>query len=327
MPRILLLLSCLLFLSQSNFIDDIEYLTEINNNVVIGIFTQPSDPDYIDYPSSQYSYLAASYVKFVEMAGARVVPIPYEADNTILEKYFQGINGIIIPGGASELDTPTGPSKFTKAVAYMLNRALQMNEAGEVFPVLGICMGFQTLHYIISGYKTPFLYRVYGENGISHSLENGDRNFSLYKDFDDDTYQAMQTNQYLYYSHNWGVSPDLYKKYPSLDAFFRITGTNQDIKGQTFIASMQGKQYPVYGVQYHPEKNIFEWKVSAPHSYLAVKVSANHIDAFVNQARLNNHQFNAEQLNKAVIYNFKTVQEKNASFVQVYFFKNGELSL
>jgi gamma-glutamyl hydrolase len=58
------------------------------------------------------------------MAGARVVPIPYEADNSVLEKYFLGLNGIIIPGGASDLDTPTGPSKFTKSVAYMINRAL-----------------------------------------------------------------------------------------------------------------------------------------------------------------------------------------------------------
>lgn len=92
-------------------------------------------------------------------------------------------------------------------------------------------MGFQTLHYIMSGYKTPFLFRVYGESGISHTLENGDRNFTLYRDFDDATYESMKTNEYLYYSHNWGVSPDLYKKYPSLDAFFKITGTNTDTKG------------------------------------------------------------------------------------------------
>lgn len=58
------------------------------------------------------------------MAGARVVPIPYEASNDVLEKYFLGLNGVIIPGGASDLDTPTGPSKFAKAVAYFINRAL-----------------------------------------------------------------------------------------------------------------------------------------------------------------------------------------------------------
>ena len=52
MSKAFLILSCLLIMSYSSLIDDIEYLTETNNNVVIGIFTQPSDPDYVDYPSS-----------------------------------------------------------------------------------------------------------------------------------------------------------------------------------------------------------------------------------------------------------------------------------
>lgn len=81
------------------------------------------------------------------------------------------------------------------------------------------------------------------------------------------------------------MSPDLYKKYPSLNSFFKITGTNTDTSGTVFIASVEGKTSPIFGVQYHPEKNIFEWKVPAPHSYAAVEVAANHIDAFVNYAR------------------------------------------
>jgi hypothetical protein len=39
---------------------------------VIGIFTQTCNEDDIDHFES---YIAASYVKFVEMSGAQVVPI------------------------------------------------------------------------------------------------------------------------------------------------------------------------------------------------------------------------------------------------------------
>lgn len=60
----------------------------LNLNPVIGILTIPSDDDYREYPSSKYSYFAASYVKFVEASGARVMPIPYEADEATLDKYF-----------------------------------------------------------------------------------------------------------------------------------------------------------------------------------------------------------------------------------------------
>jgi len=29
--------------------------------------------------------------------------------------------------------------------------------------------------------------------------------------------------------------------------------------GRTFASVFEGKEYPVYGTQFHPEKNNFEW--------------------------------------------------------------------
>lgn len=46
-----------------------KFLDVLNEKPVIGIITQPSL--FKDYPSANYSYIAASYVKFVESAGAR----------------------------------------------------------------------------------------------------------------------------------------------------------------------------------------------------------------------------------------------------------------
>jgi gamma-glutamyl hydrolase len=79
-----------------------------NDQPVIGIMNLPSE--YEEYPSNQYAYMAASYVKFIESSGARVVPIPFEATNSTLEKIFTSINGILITGGGIEID---GPTKFT----------------------------------------------------------------------------------------------------------------------------------------------------------------------------------------------------------------------
>jgi len=47
--------------------------------------------------------IAASYIKFIELAGGRVVPIPYDADTATLDKIFNGINGILFPGGGTEI--------------------------------------------------------------------------------------------------------------------------------------------------------------------------------------------------------------------------------
>jgi hypothetical protein len=52
-------------------------------NPVIGIFTLPDEGDEpkagVEYPpkltANNFTYIAASYVKFIQMAGAQVVPI------------------------------------------------------------------------------------------------------------------------------------------------------------------------------------------------------------------------------------------------------------
>ena len=34
--------------------------------------------------------------------------------------------------------------------------------------------------------------------------------------------------------------------------------------GLEFISSLEAKEYPFYGTQYHPEKNSFEWTLNYP---------------------------------------------------------------
>ena len=57
---------------------------------VIGILTQPTNVDK-SYNLSYYgnAYLVASYVRWVESAGARAVPVPWSASDSELEEIFQ----------------------------------------------------------------------------------------------------------------------------------------------------------------------------------------------------------------------------------------------
>ena len=47
------------------------------------------------------SYIAASYVKYLEMAGARVVPLIYNQPSDDIDTLLKGINGILFPGGGA----------------------------------------------------------------------------------------------------------------------------------------------------------------------------------------------------------------------------------
>ncbi len=52
-----------------------------NNRVLIGLLSQPSDP-----AGRHESYIAASYVKFLEAAGARVVPFVHDMDKAEIKR-------------------------------------------------------------------------------------------------------------------------------------------------------------------------------------------------------------------------------------------------
>jgi gamma-glutamyl hydrolase len=66
-------------------------------NPIIGIYTQ-SDTD--DEPTNAVfeTYIAASYVKFVEMSGAQVVPIFAYSNQTVIADLLPKLNGVLFPG-------------------------------------------------------------------------------------------------------------------------------------------------------------------------------------------------------------------------------------
>lgn len=86
MKILIFLLSVLLVLSASVDLPP--------QNPVIGIYTQT----HTNTASSKSSYIAASYVKFIEMSGAQVVPIYSFSDTTEVLALLKKINGVLFPG-------------------------------------------------------------------------------------------------------------------------------------------------------------------------------------------------------------------------------------
>merc|ERR1712123_481961 len=76
---------------------------EVNKRPIIGIVSQTIHPelDAMLPPGHNYTtYIASSYIKWVEAAGARAVPVIVENEITSPEyfaKLFSSINGLLIP--------------------------------------------------------------------------------------------------------------------------------------------------------------------------------------------------------------------------------------
>jgi len=125
------------------------------------------------------------------------------------------------------------------------------------------------------------------------------------------------------------LTPENFTKLETLKDFWSVLSTNYDENDIQFISMMEAKHYPFWAVQYHPEKNMFEWTEkypNIPHTKDAVHIAAFHSEFFVEEARKNLNSFSSrEEEEKYLIYNYAPTYTGaiglDQSMIQCYFFE------
>ncbi|KAG1714968.1 Gamma-glutamyl hydrolase A [Nymphon striatum] len=123
----------------------------------------------------------------------------------------------------------------------------------------------------------------------------GYRKSKMFGELDDELNHIFTTENVTVNFHHDGIRPVDFKKH-SLGNDLRILSTNTDIHGVEFISSIEAFKYPFYGVQFHPEKNLFVWvfneeRQHIPHSYNSVRASQYLANFLVDEARKSHHSF------------------------------------
>ena len=77
----------------------------------------------------------AAYVKFMEAAGARVVPLIHGQDEESLLK-VRKLNGVLYPGGGGD---------YIEFGRKIFNEMISINDNGGFYPAYGICLGFENM--------------------------------------------------------------------------------------------------------------------------------------------------------------------------------------
>lgn len=92
-----------------------------------------------------------------------------------------------------------------------------------------------------------------------------------------------------------------------------ILTVNQDWDGLEFVSSVEHKTKPYYGIQFHPEKTMFEWKEShlTPHDVNAIKVSQYFANFFVGQGELEEYNLNISISLCKNIFFFEIIADQN----------------
>ncbi|XP_061623700.1 gamma-glutamyl hydrolase isoform X2 [Phyllopteryx taeniolatus] len=289
----------------------------VNDRPVIGILTQiVSDEVMKQYGST---YIPASYVKYIESAGSRVMPIRLTLTTAEYGNIFSRINGLLLIGGASNLET----SDFARVSKIFYQLALKANEAGDHFPVWGTCLGMQLLTVLVSGHN--FLTKATAENVASPlNLTRAAFSSRMFAGFPQELMKALQKEPLTGQFHHYGLTLKAFKQNLELQDFFSLISTNVGENGVNFISTLEGKKYPFYGVQWHPEVNCFQWdsRKNFPHLPHAIQLSSLLAQFFVNEGRRSLHNFDdPKEEALTLIYNYTPVFAGNFSgYEQIYFF-------
>uniref|UniRef100_UPI0037E830F1 gamma-glutamyl hydrolase n=1 Tax=Semicossyphus pulcher TaxID=241346 RepID=UPI0037E830F1 len=289
----------------------------VNNRPVIGILTQLVS-DEVMKPFGR-TYIPASYVKYIESGGSRVMPIRLTLTTAEYENIFRNINGLLFIGGAADLET----SDFARVAKIFYELALKANDRGEFFPIWGTCMGMQLLTVQVSG-KNLLTKTATGNIALPLNLTTEAGSSRMFADFPSELMKALTQEPLTGNFHHYSVTVQNFQENEKLQSFFSVLSTNVAESGDLFVSTIEGKRYPFYGVQWHPEVNRFQWdtKLNFPHSAHAVQLSARLAEFFVGEGRRSLHHFdNPEEEASSLIYNYTPVYAGNFSgYQQIYFF-------
>ncbi|XP_060730192.1 gamma-glutamyl hydrolase [Tachysurus vachellii] len=286
---------------------------QINDSPIIGVLAQE-----VRTPTpGKNTYIAASYVKYLESAGARVVPVMINKTEEEYTKLFKSINGILFPGGGVSIFS----SGYATAAGIFYKLALEANSKGDYFPVWGTCLGYEKLTLLTSGKS---LLSHTNTSGVALPLKftKESTDSRMFKDFPKDLMTSLANKPLTENSHEWSITTEKFTANKKLKNFYKILSTSTD--GQTeFVSTVEANDFPIYGTQWHPEKNAFEWtREYIPHSPAAIRTTFYMAQFFVSEARKSLHKFpSKKEEQNALIYNYQpTYTGTKSLFVQKYYF-------
>ncbi|TQD80270.1 hypothetical protein C1H46_034168 [Malus baccata] len=222
---------------------------KINYRPVIGILSHPGDGASGRLSNaSTASYIAASYVKFVESAGARVIPLIYNEPPDILFQKLDLVNGVLFTGGWAK------SGLYYDVAERIFKKIIEKNDAGDHFPLYAICLGFELLAMIIS--KNKKILETFSAVDVASTLqftENAVIEGTVFQRFPSDLLKKLSTDCLVMQNHKYGISPERLMENENLSSFFKILTTCTDEDDKVYVSTVHAYNYPVTAFQWHPE--------------------------------------------------------------------------
>ena len=218
--------------------------------------------------------------------------IPYNANASVLDALFASVNGVLFTGGGADLRFNT---TYLQTAAYLYDKVVAANDAGDFIPLHGSCMGFQAISIIAARNESVLRTNAFDSENMSLPLAfTPDAvNTRLFGGAPDAVFATFAHENSTINLHHDGVPPAAYAENPRLQELLVLTSTNNDRAGKPFVSSFVGRSHQITAVQFHPEKvgAQFSPGLGIPHTADVIAANRAVADFFVADARRSTHVF------------------------------------
>ena len=227
-----------------------------------------SIPMTVTYHKNTHSYLPSSYVKWIELNNARVIPIPYDTPKGALDMILNQVNGVLFIGGQVDHGMISEEyTHFMETFKHIVNHAKKSNNQKNYFPLFAICLGFEVLGMM--GDKVDTIINQFttlkGLSDVDAHHYNSKLDFVAPKSdfgkiFSHSEQDEFRKTPCVFQNHSQAfvVSAPYMKKW---NKYWKVVATSKskDKKPIEYVSMYEYNNFPFYGVQFHPEKVLFEW--------------------------------------------------------------------
>lgn len=228
--------------------------SHIKKELVVGMISVPLTPGKKYFEVCGDSYIASSHIKWLKRFKVKIIPIPYTTKD--YSGYMKKINGLYFPSGGAFAGTQKA---YYNCCKKFFRLAMKENDKGNHFPIWGGCMGMQQLMIIADGHDDleHLLQRFDSFNNLLSTLDFTKEGLHsrMMKNATAKEIKKFSTKECTLNNHKMGITPTKFKKHKNLDSFFKIVSTSVDRKKRAYVSTIEGRFYPFYGVQWHPERS------------------------------------------------------------------------
>ena len=220
------------------------------NKPIIGVVPPP----LINEETDKFLYLNDGYIRYLRKIRVNILIIPYNLDKKTIEIYLKNIDGIFFSGAriGNYNQEPEFIKQYTM-VDYLIERAVELNKKGRLFPVYASCHGIQSI--IKTAEKKIHQFDVFKRlDAVNFPaklefIQNDSNNINKYAKFD---------NKLVYHNCTFGITPKMFNKTKYLKKDYDMIAIGRDRRNKKFVDFIKHKVHPIYAFQCHPEKSITE---------------------------------------------------------------------